>query len=678
MNPFRTCALAAALAAPALGFSQTSPATIEGVFAVGGGGFLQSGNRANFQSDLQHRKDGFGGIEEFRLTKELSKDTIFTLDARALYGDEDYLFDARIVKEEVGYLTFGYQQFRVWYDGTGGYFPPTNTIIHLNNEDLYVDRGSFWFEAATTRADRPNLKIRYEHQFREGKKGSTIQGDYNVPVFGTRSFVPSLYKLDETRDIVTVDLSREAEDYQWVVGARYDRSELDNQRRTNRQPGAAADRKVTSKDQTVTDMFSAHAYTERKFGEKFTFSTGGMITTLDTNLEGSRIYGQGYDPVYDPAYFRRQQRDEGFYDLGGGSQMKQYVFNANLVYQPAKHWTIRPALRFESTRTDTLAHFIETNVGAGPAFVSVGEELEADSDKDWTEFTESVEVRYTGIANWTHSLKAEWLQGDGELSEEIAEHTGVIDLDRDTDITRLTQKYAYTANWYARPGLSLAGQYYYKVRVNDNDNVRDSTVSTADRYPAYITDQDFETHDFNVRLSWRPASLVSLVTRYDYQNSTILSQEAGLGPVESSDYTSHIIAQSVTVNPIPRLYVTASANVTFDQVATPAIDTGIVKNGDNNYFNASLGAGYALSDRDDLYADYYRYQADNYINNSAVSMPYGADEEQDVATLTWVRRQSEHLIYTFKYTYANFTDRAAGGSRDYEAHGLYGKVQYRF
>ena len=122
----------------------------------------------------------------------------------------------------------------------------------------------------------------------------------------------------------------------------------------------------------------------------------------------------------------------------------------------------------------------------------------------------------------------------------------------------------------------------------------------------------------------------------------------------------------------------AGVNVTFDQVATPAIDTGIVRNGDNNYANGNLSVGWAASDRDDLLFDFTHFDADNFVDNSAVTMPYGANESRDTAGVTWTHRRTENLVYTFRYAYFDYKDRAAGTSRDYEAHQLYGKVQYRF
>ncbi|MEO5959636.1 MAG: hypothetical protein ABIR80_10995, partial [Opitutaceae bacterium] len=496
--------------------------------------------------------------------------------------------------------------------------------------------------------------------------------------YATRNLVPTFYDFDEVTQIFTFDVGNDTkEDVKWKVGARYSKTQLNNSRNSRRRPFETADRIVTTKDETKNDLFAAHGFYERKVNEKLTVSAGGLIADLDANIAGSRIYGQTYDPVFDPAYLRRQQRDEGFYNLTGNAELKQTVLNLNAVYLPKKNWLIRPSIRFENMHQETISEFMETNIGAGPAFAAIVEEVEGEQKKKWNEFSEAVEVRYTGRKDWTFSAEGAWVQGEGNVEEERILHTGVFTIDRDNENTRTSQKYSAKANWYAKPGLTFAAQYYYKVNVNDYDAVRDNTPpATADRYPAYITDQDFSTHDFNIRVSWRPASLLSLVTRYDFQRSRITSQEAGLAKVGSSKLTSHILSESATWSPTNRLYVTANVNVTWDQLETPAYR--FVLNSDNNYVNGSVGGGYALAKLDDLYFDYSFFRAKNFDDNSALSLPYGVDQKQQGAYLTWVRRQSDRLIYTVKYGYVTNRDATAGGRNDFHAHVIYAKVQYNF
>lgn len=665
------------LVAPA---TMLADVTLEGVLGVGGGGALQSGDRAAFQAATQHRKDGVGGIEEFRLVRETDQ-TVLTLEGRALAGDDDYRLGVRFQWNERFQLSAGFEQFRVYYDGSAGFFRPRNLGFKIFDEELSVLRRTLWAEFSGSLENETFLRVRYQRRERDGTKGTTHWADSNLvgAPYTTRNIVPGFYDLHEITDLVTVDVGNEAaETMKWNAGARWSGTTLDNKRFNRRRPFETADRIVTSKDETKTDLFAVHGYYLRQVSEQLTLSGGALVNTLDAHLAGSRIYGQSYDPVFDPAYLRRQQRDEGFYGLEGDAELKQTVLNLNAVYQPTEHWSVRPSVRFENLHQETLAEFIETNIGAGPAFAAVLEEIEGEHDKKWNELAGQVEVRFTGVPRWTFSGEVQHVKGSGTLEEErILEHTGQLTIDRDTEIERATTKASVSTNWYARPGLTVAAQYYYKVRTNDFDTVRDSTpAGSADRYPAYIADQDFETNDVNLRVSWRPLSKLGLVSRYDYQRSTITSQEVGLAPTRSSVLTSHIVSQSATWTPLNRLYLTGNVNVAFDQVATPAYS--FVKHGDNNYVTGSVGGGYAIAQRDDVYFEYTGFHASNFIDNSATSLPYGASQKLQQTSVTWTRRQSEHLTFILKYGFLTNRDGTFAGQNDFDAHVLYAKTQYRF
>jgi hypothetical protein len=681
MQSTRFSTLWAVLFAPAALLGQ---ATSSGTITVGGGGTLLDGDRPAFQHLMQQKKDGFGGIEEFRVISEPTKESVFKFDARLLPGNDDYRLAFRYDRTDRFYVDAGYEQYRVWSDGSGGRFLPIDVSFVMFNEDLSLTRSKLWAEVGAWTADKTLFKFRWERRVRNGTKSSTYWGDSNlVGTFGTRSIVPSFYDLDDETDEFVVSVSNTSrDDVKWGATLRYTETKLDDKRFERRRPFETADRIVTHKDESKNDIFTASGFFEQKVNEQLTVTAGALRTTLDGVIEGSRIYGQTYDPVYDPAYLRRQQRDEGYYNLEGSAEIKQTVLNANALYVPTreKHWSILGSLRFENTHQETLAEFVETNIGAGPAFAAILEDVEGEHQKSWDEWGEAIEVRYTGQAKATYTAKAEWIQGQGDHEEErIIHHTGQKTVDRDMEIERTSQKYSFTANWYLQPGMTLAAQYYFKGNTNDYDARRDNTPNlgtSSDRYPGYITDQDFETNDFNVRLSWRPLLGLNLVSRYDNQQTKIISQDAGLGKVTSAQMKSHILSQSATWSPAGGYYLTGNVNVTYDTLVTPTL--AFTQNQDNNYVNASLGAGWVVGKLDDLYADYSWFKANNFIDRSATLIPFGLSQKLQQASLTWVRRQSENLLYTVKYSYVTNRDETWRGLNDFDAHVIYGRVQYKF
>ena len=650
-----------------------------GTMAVSGGGALQDGDRAAFQQRMRHRKDGFGGIENFTWSRTTDA-TLLRFDAHLLAGDEDYGITARWERFDAYYVEANYRQFRTFYDGSGGRFLPRNLAISYFDEALDLDRSYFSFEIGSLVPNQPHWRLRYDRTTRDGTKNSLRWGDSNLAgqPFVPRAFIPSYLLVDEEREVVSAEVSQQTESTNWKVAGRYERTKVHNRHVARRRALEAQDRYVTMTEGTDTDLFSGHAFYERIFRENLRASAGGMITSLDTNISGSKIYGATPDAEYSATFARRQPGDVGYYGLVGGTRMKQYIGNLNVVYQPAKYWMLRPGVKYEHLRSDGDESHVDTDFGGGAAAAAVQRQIEADSRNAWNEVTEELEARYTRWANWTIDVRGQWNQGTGNLVEQsilLPNSTRVID--RETEYDRFGQRYIINANWHLRPGLTLAAQYNYRVKIADYDHRRDSTNNRAgDRYPAFIIDQDIASHDGNLRLSWRPRSMLSFMTRYAHQRSTITSTMSGLPEIENGKLTRHVITQTATWNPTARLYLTGAVNATYDQLQVPR--HRLTMYSDNNYISGTIGAGYALGKVTDLFVDANYHRADNYTDNPTVTLPLNAGQMLQSAFVTWVRRHSERVIYTVKYGYATHRDGTFGGLNDFDAHILYGKVQYKF
>ncbi|MCF7687344.1 MAG: hypothetical protein K9N01_03485 [Cephaloticoccus sp.] len=676
-----------AACASLVGFSTSDTAaatepTYDNYIDVAAGVSSRDLDKAAFQKGLQTSSNGSVGIEDLYLYKDLNDTTSMTLKGRAMAGDNDFLLDLTINREDVSYIKFGYKAYRVWFDGTGGYHTPTGYFKQLTDEAQHIDRGNLWFEAGFTPEDALNFVFRYDLFTRSGRKDSTSWGDTSLG----RYVVPSFHKIEEKRHQATATLSQKRENDKWELGLRMDKGDYTNSRNINRRPGESTDRKVTEKEDRDYDLFQIRGLYTNQVTEQILLTTAVARTKIDTTLGGTRIAGGDYDAVYDPNFVNRQYRDEGFFDLTGHADMTQTVGTISAMYQVNKDWTVVPSLRFETVDTNSMAEFVETNFTSSRAPNNT--ELESESDKSWDTVSGTVEARYKGIENLALSFKAEWLNATGDLTEKEIDEPGTpaaaVTIDRDTNYDRTTQKYSVTANYYPMAGATLAVQYYFKARQNDSTSPRDSSVSSSDRYPAYITQQDFETNDFNARVSYRVSPTIRSVTRYDYQKSTIRSAEVGLNFAESAKMTSHIVAETLTINPTNSWYMQAMVNYVWDQLTTPAsLQTGAalhqVTNSDANYMNLGLSSGFVLDDSSDLYIDYNHYRAINdFTDNWANSVAYGTKARTHQAGVTWFKRLSSRTAVTLRYAYAKGDDSVFAGLNDYEAHLLYGKVQYRF
>lgn len=656
-------------------------------------GVLVDGHEAAFQQRHQLPAEASGGLESFFMRRDVGKRATFRIEGRGIFDNHDYLLKLELVHPDIGYVRGGYREFRTWYDGSGGFFPATNGWFSLFDEQMHIDRGEAWFETGLTRPNVPRISFHYSHQFRDGQKDSTVWGDAafaGLPAnANTRGIVPSFRDIDERRNILEAHLTHTIGATDFGARARYEFSDQENSLNYHRRPGEPQDRFVTQREGTETDILTTHAYTRTRLHEKVEFSTGYLFTTLDTDLSGSRIYGTGYDPIYDPAYARRQPRDEGFYALEGGSQLKQHVANLNLMLSPFEHLAVVPSVKIQKQEVDGESDFIGTNVGTEPAFVGFQEDVSVLSEREWLEVSERIELRYTGLPKWMFYARGDWLQGDGDLFEqEINPAAGIAIPERKTDSQRFTQQYTAGANWYPVRQANIAAQYYHKVRENDFDHSLDSTsnaLTSNNRYPAYLRQQGFTTDDLNVRLTLRPVHAVTLISRYDYQWSTVDTQGDHLATIESAKVHSHIFSQGVSWAPLAQLYLQANVNYTIDRLETPATELALpdaaghrVLESENDYLNTSLSLGYALSNKTDLEATYFYYLADNYEDNSLQSVAYGAGEREHGVAAGLIRRIRNNVLFGVNYGFFAFRDDTSGDHRNYDAHMLYSSLRMRF
>ncbi len=662
---------------------------------ISAGGVFVEGDNAQYKRRHQGSDSAFGGVESFHWEEAVGKKGLFKVDGRGIADNHDYSIKLDLSRPDRGYLRAGYRESRTWYDGSGGFLPQTGLWLSLYNEDLHVDRGEAFFEGGLTLPDLPSISFRYSHQFRDGLKDSTSWGDTSLTgsnnALDRRGVVPSFRSIDETRDIFEGKIKYRVQKTDLGLGLRYELSDVNNSLNVNRRPGEpAADRFVTSRDEVKLDLFDVHGFTETRFSEKLLLSTGYAFTTLDTDLSGSRIYGASYELGYDPATLgRRQFGDQGFTDLTGGSQMKEYVFNVNLMAMPWDSVSIVPSLRVERQDLEGTSQFMDTMDTLGATLPPVASQ--ANTDRGTISVSERLDVRYTGFTNWVLYARTDWAQEQGNLHESllgrVAGSLGPFpeSLSRDTDFSRITQKYAVGANWYPARRVTMAWQYYHKMRNNDYDHsnvVRPAAVLPKD-YPGFINENDFDTDDVNFRITLRPLNNLTFVSRYDFQLSTIDVQDASLPQIQSARTTTHIFGESVTWNPLARLYLQGTISYILDKTETPAdgltgAQANLVDPSRNDYWNASVTAGYALDDKTDLQTSYFYYRSDDSYDNSAVSVPYGASAQEHGVTVGLIRRISPRVRWTLKYGFFNNRDYASGGNNNYDAHLIYSSVQYRF
>jgi hypothetical protein len=645
---------------------------------LGVGGFWPGGNKAQAEARRRASRGAFGGIEDFHYEKTIDKSTL-TIDGRALFDQKDYKLSLDLRREDLGYLRFSYDQFRTWSNGDGGYYPPANQWYPLSDDALALDRGNFTFEGGLTLKDIPQVTFKYTHAFREGEKSSTIWGITHPTINVTQGLSPSVNNIDEHSDAFQLDLAKTIKATDLGVGMRYEGGKQNNALHITESPGEPGQQRITDQQSTTYDLYHAHAFTETRLRTNLVLSVGYSYSGVDNQISGSRIYGADFDAGYTPA----AQNGLGYYGLSGGSHLDEQVMNLNLMYKPIPALAIIPSMRLQQQMLEADSTGLQTLGANAPVPYA------ARSDGDRLDVRERLDLNYTGLTNSTLYARGEWTQGSGDLTENgglgLVNGIGVPPVQRQTDDSRFFQKYSAGIRWYPtrRAILDFGGDY--KIHRYHYDHGADNTPNDAlspNRYPAYLVTQDIESYGGKTRLTLRPVQNVTLVSRYEYQLSTIRTKPdaiSGLGEVESSDMRSHIFAQDVSWTPWSRLNLQAGLNYVWSTTTTPASDhTQAVLDAQNNYWALNFSSTLVVDDKTDLTLGYLYYRADNYEDNSAFGVPYGAGADEHSVSTGITRRIRENIRLFLRYAYSRYTDETFAGNQDYHAHAVSCSVRYLF
>ncbi|MGA2749023.1 MAG: hypothetical protein ABSG59_09630 [Verrucomicrobiota bacterium] len=638
------------------------------------GGFIASGHNGQLEQEQQKSGNAFGGIEDMHYEQSLSNSTTVAVDGRALFNEGDYKLRLGIAKEKVGYLRLSYTQFRYWSDGDGGFYAASGAYYPVSKDAVGLDNGEFSIEGGLTLENKPQVTFKYTHRTRDGEEGSTEWG-LTHPDGGSlvRGISPTVDVIKERSDSFDLNVTHHIKETDLGAGFHYETGRMDDGLNITQFPGEPVQQNITDREGTSYDLLGFHTFSETWIKTNLMMSSGFSYSDLDNNVFGSRTYGTDFGVGYTP----NPLYGSGYYDLSGATHMHDYVGDLNLFYKPAPHLTIVPSVRVEeedwnaeSRGTETLANFAPT------AFTQ-------NSERAYTDVRQRLDATYNGFTNWVLYARADLTEEDGNLNQYgglvpiagigLAAVTNVVD-DR-----QFLQKYSVGARWYPSRRVTVDVGGYYKSDGYHYDNVVNSAPGN---YPAYLIMQDSETYDGNFRLTLRPWQKVTMVSRYEFQWSTIGTTPdpiSGLAGVESSKMASQIIGQDASWSPWSRLSLQAGLNYVLSETKTPASDaTQAILNAQNNYWTLNFSSMLIVDNKTDLNLSYFYYLADNYVNNSVAGLPLGVGEEEHSITAALTRRISKNMRLSLRYGFFLYDEVSYGGNRNNSAQFVQASMRYRF
>ncbi|MEI6322748.1 MAG: hypothetical protein WCP60_06565 [bacterium] len=371
------------------------------------GGLIIKGNQAQFQQAKPTFGPVYGGIDDMHYEQALGNKTTLKIDGHAIFGDNDYKVILDLTKEDLGFIRAGFTQFNTYYNGNGGYLPPSFNMPNswpngqfTAGPEYTLTRGSLWAELGLRTAKLPDLTLRYEHAWRKGQEDSTewggaatggvFTGQNPLPApYGstsnnsaTRKILPSFRNINETRDIFTLtgkqtigkpdaigvtdlnlnlcyELDRMNDSLNWQNTPGAAPTALVNNK--NNVPMSANAYNMTQTDKQILNNYNGNISSVTRFGEKLWLTMGYAYSALSSDIDGgTRVAGPIYGSAYSPYYNNLQYANKSgsYINLGGGSQVGNSVGSINIMWMPIDGLTITPSGRFSITDTANNSNYL--------------------------------------------------------------------------------------------------------------------------------------------------------------------------------------------------------------------------------------------------------------------------------------------------------------------------------
>ncbi len=627
-----------------------------------------NGDSKSFRENEGIREGWATGIEQFALKEQLSVDRTFTAEGRALFQDEDYLLKLRLQKNDVGFISAGFEQWRSYYDDTGGYYRPYTPPAYSLNRDLHLDIGRAWIDFGLSLPNWPQMVLGYEYQYRDGSKSTLQWGD----VSGKKIY-PAYQDIDERTHILKFDLVHEIREWRMENNARvefYDsHTRLNN---ANPFPGGAGPDSYTRVRQGYQHTQGMNAARLEKQVTDWLFLSGGYLY--------SRLDGDGS--------FNRMDVDASGAPVAGNVwfsdnivlDRETHVFSLGSLAMPWEGLNISAGVQGEWMHQEGFGKVtLDDDVDFFDNPVKI------QSDYDETKLNENVAIRFNKIPWTVLFAEARLSQDQLAQSEEFDAGGTASAYPLHTDFSNHLQDYRTGFNTSPWRWASWSAHYRYRDSDSDYNNKRSS--STDDGYPGFIDDRKIMSDEVQTKLVLKPLNWLKTTLTYrwletEYHTTTDaftdgLNSYPG-GEILAGDSRANVYSVNNAITPIRRLLLSTTFSYSDTRTATANNNDPSIVPYQGDVYTVLSSARFALNPSTDLYAAYSFSQANYGQNNYADGLPLGVEYTRHGVTLGVTKRLSQILSTNLRFNYYDYSEPSSGGYNDYTACGVFATVMMKW
>ena len=610
------------------------------------------------------------GLGQITATGQTKRGANVEFDGRYIGGDEDHLTRLRIDRPGLGYVEVGYESWREFGLGIGGYLDGLEGSPFRLAKAPYLDHERVWLSAGLAKRDAPILDFTYERLGRNGRLATQQWGGVPVGEFETRAIYPATKSVDETIHRLSLRAEHEIGDTLLEDALTIEFGESETERAHAEffslpATGARPDYLTQIGEEREFKRGANSLRLTRQLKDWWRVSLGHHFTKFDGDAGLEVVSLSPNDPGEAPWMGDRSNAIR--------TRQRSHFLNATTLMGPWQNLTLSGGVQGESTRQEGIATGL--SLGSSPTRFASGQ--------DRTGVEGNMQLSYTGLKNTLLTLGARLRQESIDLREDghIDSEWGAEGFMRESDETgRLTQYRAGFA-WSPNTEWLVRGGYKWRDSRSDYEHPLDTDLSEepGNGYPAFINRRRARGDVIDLGFTWRrfPKFLPGFRWerhRTDYELGTQSFNEPWGGPSRdggrhwAGKHESDVYSLSIVSIPHSRLVATTSIGYTdtwSGTIESPALGLQPFE-GDVWFYVDHLS--YALGQTTDLTLVRSYYRVDYGDSNLPGAIAYGLDAERYGIVLGLRHRLGQAAMFNVQYGWFSNDEPSANGVHDYKAH----------
>jgi hypothetical protein len=635
-----------------------------------------TGNQSKFR-ELEGVNPGFsGGAEQFSFTEQKTPDEKISVTGHAIVPNQDFELNLAVDKTGLGFVHTGFDEWRKYYNDTGGYDPVVTNKPFSLNRDLYVDIGRAWIDFGLALPDRPLVVLGYEYDFQNGNKSMLDWGLVNVSDSNKKYIYPSTLAVDEHTHIIKLDVTHDFDDWHLANQARVEFYSANNNSAESEIQfgGTSPDTFINTKDNYNSTQGTDTLMLEKQIRDWW-FVSGGFYYS---KLEASDFFNQ---TTAIPAFNLNSELNSSRIILSRESE----IFSVASLFTPLEQLTFSVGSQNEWTREDGFGNNIP-DLDLKPVA-----NAPASSSSDLFKASQNASLRYTKIPFTV-------LFADGRFDQESVNQFQQEDPDSPANITE-TRTEATNYRYDIQTGFStspwrwcaLNAQYQYQSSDTDYNypvDVVAGNSSVSNGYPGFILNSKSHTDEFETKLDLRPANWLKTTLTYQITGTAYgsvtdpalrnkLPVSPG-GPISDGHYNAQTYGVRATLTPIQRLYFSGAFTYSRSRATTASNGDPSIVPYEGNIYTFTTTATYALNARTSLQTGYIFSHADYAQNNAQAGLPLGLDFTRNQLIVGLTRQLTKRLTGAFHYEFSQYSEPSSGNANNYTAQGVFATLIYKW